>query len=744
MGRFATTALLLLAGVLNAAAQPANDDCADATVIASLPFVDSLVTTTASSEAADPPLHCNFDFDEAGRTVWYSYTAPQDVALEVSTAGSDYGAVLSVHAGACGALTQLACQNVNGIEAQPRVFVAVVSGETVLIEVADEGFTGGNLELSVTHAPLGHPAHDGPEFLVNTYTTGDQSYYFFSDKTSVCTDATGNFVVVWEGDHAHGAGQDGSYSGVFGQRFASDGTPQGSEFQVNVTTLYYQEDPSVGCDPDGDFVVAWADSQFGTESVVARLYDGSGAPTTGEITVDSVGCCDTLFAAKVGVDGGGSFVVAYSRNADAIYARRFDATGTPLAAAFQVSTTVSGGHYETDIAVADDGAFVVVWEAPGVSGDDVRGRRYDSSGSPLGGEFTANSHTTASQREPAIAMDASGNFVIAWEGAEGTEYGAIARRFDAAGTPQGAEFLVSTNTNANVYSVDVATDAAGNFMVVWDDPADVNDIFLRRYDTAGAAIGDVELKVNTTALYNYFAPKVAAAPGGDFVVVWTGYDGQDPETGYVTGGYGVQAQRFTTAPEPPAGCGLAARTDCKQPTIEFKGRLAMKDKSPDKGDSLVWKWVRGDATSQAEIGDPLGADSYFVCLYDGGGTRVSASAVDPGGTCGVKPCWKGLGTPLGSKGYKYVNKETNDAGVAKLILKPGEQGKAKAIAKIKGDDLDMPSLPLALPATIQLVSTTGTCWSAAFEPAGVLKNTDTVFAAKSAIPSGSPSGAFLD
>jgi hypothetical protein len=341
-------------------------------------------------------------------------------------------------------------------------------------------------------------------------------------------------------------------------------------------------------------------------------------------------------------------------------------------------------------------------------------------------------------------MDASGNFVIAWEGAEGTEYGAIARRFDAAGTPQGAEFLVSTNTNANVYSVDVATDAAGNFMVVWDDPGDVNDIFLRRYDTAGAAIGDVELKVNTTALYNYFAPKVAAAPGGDFVVVWTGYDGQDPETGYVTGGYGVKAQRLTVAPEPPAGCGAAPRTDCKQPTIDFKGRLAMKDKSPDKGDSLVWKWVRGDATSEAEIGDPLATDSFFVCLYDGGDALVSTSTVEPGGTCGVKPCWKALGTPAGSKGYKYVNKESNAAGVAKLILKPGAQGKAKAIAKAKGEALDMPVLPLGLPVTAQLVATTGTCWSASFEPGGVLKNTSSVFAAKAAGAGGSPSGAFLD
>jgi hypothetical protein len=183
---------------------------------------------------------------------------------------------------------------------------------------------------------------------------------------------------------------------------------------------------------------------------------------------------------------------------------------------------------------------------------------------------------------------------------------------------------------------------------------------------------------------------------------------------------------------------------CRAPTIEFKGRLAIKNKTPDKGDSLVWKWVRGDATSQSAIGDPLAADAYAVCLYDGSGTLVSASEVAAGGTCGVKPCWKPLGNPPGAKGYKYVNKVGNTDGVRKLVVKPGEQGKAAAIVKAKGESLDMPVLPMTLPVTAQLVATTGTCWSASFETGGVLKNTSGAFAAKAALAAGSPSGAFVD
>src|SRR5262245_27227274 len=54
-------------------------------------------------------------------------------------------------------------------------------------------------------------ARIGGVFLVNTYTTD------FQTNASVSSDAQGNFVVVWA-SWGHG-GQDGSSSGVFGQRF---------------------------------------------------------------------------------------------------------------------------------------------------------------------------------------------------------------------------------------------------------------------------------------------------------------------------------------------------------------------------------------------------------------------------------------------------------------------------------------------------------------------------------------------
>ena len=43
--------------------------------------------------------------------------------------------------------------------------------------------------------------------------------------------ADGGFVVTWTSD-----GQDGSGYGIYGQRYAADGTAVGSEFRVNQIT----------------------------------------------------------------------------------------------------------------------------------------------------------------------------------------------------------------------------------------------------------------------------------------------------------------------------------------------------------------------------------------------------------------------------------------------------------------------------------------------------------------------------
>lgn len=474
----------------------------------------------------------------------------------------------------------------------------------------------------------------------------------------------------------------------------------------------------MACNPAGGFVVAWQGDGAGGSGVHARKFDDGGAALTGDIDVAGVGARN----ASVAVDGTGGFLVAYDTPSAAL-ARPCDAAGAPLGPAVQLEDGV-GTPALPDAAANASGAFVVVWEEG--SSDAIHGRRLDASAALIGGEVMA-SVPGAFSFEGNVSIDPASNFVVAWTGDDvpfGYK-GIQARSFDAGGTP-GPVFTVDDFDDSNVVTSDVAMDDGGNFVVVWEDYYYSRSVLARRFLAGGTPIGDIEFAVPTVQEYLQHAPHVAAQPGGDFVVAWVGYDSYDYDQGYFTGGYGVKARRFRVAPEPPVGCPAAPRDDCRAPTVPLKGQLQLRDNAPDTADNFTWKWVKGEAVTVGDMGDPLATDAFTYCVYDAGG-RVMEGVVPPGGTCGGKPCWK----DLGGTGFKYVDKgAANAAGVQKIVLKPGVDGAAKAIVKGKGLGVPMPALSLALPVRAQLASAAGTCWEAEFRAEGVLENTAAEFRAK--------------
>src|SRR5262249_9639666 len=123
------------------------------------------------------------------------------------------------------------------------------------------------------------------------------------------------------------------------------------------------------------------------------------------------------------------------------------------------------------------------------------------SGARLGVEFFGNTYTTGSQKAPAVAMDALGDFVVTWQSPEdGNGYGIYAQRFKGSGERIGVEFLVNTYTPFDQVSPSVA--AGGSLVVAWQgDFEDGNStgIFMQVYRSACRASdqnGDGNVDVN--------------------------------------------------------------------------------------------------------------------------------------------------------------------------------------------------------------------------------------------------------
>jgi hypothetical protein len=176
---------------------------------------------------------------------------------------------------------------------------------------------------------------------------------------------------------------------------------------------------------------------------------------------------------------------------------------------------------------------------------------------------------------------------------------------------------------------------------------------------------------------------------------------------------------------PLAGCVTVPRTGCRQPVTPSKSKIVLRDSTDDARDKVQWTWNQGQATTAAELGDPVGSADYAFCVYDGppATPRLLLSSVAPsGGTCeDGSSCWIAKGTPPGSKGYVYKDRELLlPDGLKSVKLMPGIAGKAKAKAKGQGQLLALPSpMNVTLPVVVQLQGEHGTCFETTYTAAKV-------------------------
>src|SRR5207248_5028048 len=98
-------------------------------------------------------------------------------------------------------------------------------------------------------------------------------------------------------------------------------------------------------------------------------------------------------------------------------------------------SSTASGPYQPAVALDAAGDFVVAWESEDQVGNSVGvfAQRYGAAGATVGGEFRVNTYTTNAQYEAAVASDAVGDFVVAWQsiGQDGSNFGVYAQHYVA-------------------------------------------------------------------------------------------------------------------------------------------------------------------------------------------------------------------------------------------------------------------------------------------------------------------------
>jgi hypothetical protein len=494
-----------------------------------------------------------------------------------------------------------------------------------------------------------------PEFQVNTYTTGSQY------SAAVASDAAGNFVVTWLS-----YGPFGTISGVVARRFSAGGQPLGPELQVNNDTINGDGSPRVASDASGNFVVVWESAGDGSYAgIFARRFTAGGVPLGPQFQVNTYTPDQQAFPA-VASDPSGNFVVVWESTGQdgddrGVFARLFDSSGAPRGAEFQVNTYTTGPQGEAAVAMDAAGNFVVAWDSVfhevGDTLGEIIARRFTASGAPRGGEFRVNTLTLAEQLAPAVASDADGNFVVAWDDDQGgVTFDVLGRWYDAAGVPRAPERLINAYTTG--YQVRPAVIASGgDIVIVWnslDQDGSADGIFGRRFDGLGAAIGP-EFQVNLYTPNSQVGPAIAPGPGRGFVAAWFSEE-QDGS------GYGIFAslecaRLYTVAP-----CRLA---DTRNPSGPSGGPALSANATrafPVSGLCNIPPDARAVAVNVTAVGATAAGD---LRLFPAGETLPLASAVNfvPGRARAGNAV-----VPLGLGGEVAVRCDMSAAGSTHVVL----------------------------------------------------------------------------
>ena len=311
------------------------------------------------------------------------------------------------------------------------------------------------------------------EFIVNTFQDSTQR------DPQIARDAEGNYLIVWDSENQFSAN---SKSDIYFQRFNSNDEKLGNETLVNNYTENEQERPALSMNNDGTFVIAWAShSGFNTIfDIKARLYKND----------------------------------------------------NPVSDEFLVNTTTINSQTKSDVAINEEGNFVVVWESWYQDGSDkgVYAQLFDSDGNGIGNEFLVNTTTVYSQCKPTVKYFNNGKFIIIWESwkqdsVTPSGYGLYGKIFDSNGNVVKDEFQINSYSNNYQWYGDIETLEDNSFAVTWcsweQDGFD-GGIYLQKFNSNGEKTGN-EILVNKTTVYYQWLPRIAVLDNQNIAITWSSW-----------------------------------------------------------------------------------------------------------------------------------------------------------------------------------------------------------------------------
>jgi hypothetical protein len=393
------------------------------------------------------------------------------------------------------------------------------------------------------------PTPAGPEFAVSDGSVDS------APRTAVASDDRGDAVVVWSGDCGG--------EGICLRAYDPSGAPRGEAVRLDGLSALTGRSPVVALFPEGTVIVVSLASHGlfePTTDVVGRRFALDGSPL-GDLFVLYSGALrsDPGQPAIAALPGGGAAVVWAQTDRDriqhGILGRLIEADGGGPGASLQVTESPVTDFVDSPAVAADaSGDFIVTWETFPLSPTvrDVDARAFDHTAQPLGPPFTVHEEAvdggSSDLDAPAVAATPDGGFMVAWESHTSGSVGIHARVVTPAG-PSGAEVAVAAT---GLDATPVAAGSESGFAVAWRNAeATGGAVLVRSLTAAGTPVGAAQPLATSDAVDDAL-PGLAGDRAGDLFAVWT--RSADPSHHQIFG-------RRLTAP-PPGTCAASPTALC--------------------------------------------------------------------------------------------------------------------------------------------------------------------------------------
>jgi hypothetical protein len=402
--------------------------------------------------------------------------------------------------------------------------------------------------------------------------------------------ADGSYVVAWQYNDPVNHDSD-----IYARRFNADGTARGAAFAV-ANSVVDETQPAVAVAADGHFVVAYTrvvtSGSISRHSVFFQMFDASGSRTLGETEAPShVDLTAPGFVAPNNFDdsspdvsinsASGQFIIVWTQQTGAgnrdVYARAFQAGGNSLVLGDIPVATTTGDEFNPHVAARPTaangfaGPFAAAISYTFNQGNGVQKvyfRRFDSSLAAIdtgpAGIPVSGFGTTAVEDQSALAMDTSGDVLLAWTATpnSGGASQVLYQEFNRVAAPLlTSPGFVAANSNLNESSPAVAINGDGRFLIAYvgSNPAGhvSPQTYFQEFNSPLSPVG-VSRAVSSNSSPANESPHIASSANNQFVVVTEDMTGSSPEP--VARGFAYLTSRVGVV-RPTSGGGLVFSLD---------------------------------------------------------------------------------------------------------------------------------------------------------------------------------------